>query len=173
MSEYRAIWKRGIIVKRIYKMKKTLSMKLFVDEFGEKLSKHMKKRLLELGPRCVLTRKEKSYILDIKHVEHGKYQCNTQAPDGNELNHKEYAFGQFIIHEGELYFSQSCIENCDIMQAPIVNAVYDALNSTVITLEEDITAKKVDDENIDFIVDSILKVCPEISEEHLAIISRY
>ena len=154
-------------------MKKTISMKLFVTEFGEKFSKHMKQRLLELGPRCVLTRKEKSYILDLKHVEHGKFECSDDFPDDGESKHKEYAFGQFIVHEGELYFSQNCIENCDVMQAPVVKEVYDSLDTEVLALEEEINGKKVVDENIDYIVDSILKVCPEISEEHLAIISRY
>jgi hypothetical protein len=152
-------------------MKKTVSMKQFLNEFGAEFSKHMKQRLLELGARCVLTRADESFILDVRHVEHTKYDCNPQ--EGNEVSHKEYAFGQFVAHEGLLYFSDSCLENDDIMQAPIVSDIYNSLSSETLVIDDCVTAKKVDDENIDYIIDNILTVCPEVSPEHLAIISRY
>jgi len=158
-------------LKRIYRMKKTVSMKQFLTEFGGEFSKHMKQRLLELGARCVLTRKDESFILDIKHVEHTKYKCGPQ--DSAAVNQKEYAFGQFIVHEGILYFSKCCLENDDIMQAPVVYSIYDYLNSEELELEGDIRGKKVTDENIDYIIDNILTVCPEVSAEHMAIVSRY
>ena len=44
-------------MKKNYKMKKTISMKMFVSELGENFSDHMKEKLLELDIRCVLTRK--------------------------------------------------------------------------------------------------------------------
>ena len=158
-------------MKKVYKMKKTVSMRQFIAEFGGEFSKHTKQRLLELGGRCVLTRKEESNILDLKHVEHTKYKCNPQ--DNEAANQKEYAFGQLIVHEGALYFSESCKENEDIMQAPVVSSIYNSLNSEDLALEGDIKGKKIDDENIDYVIDNILEVCPEISPEHLAIISRY
>lgn len=158
-------------MKRIYRMKKTVSMKQFLNEFGGEFSKHMKQRLLELGARCVLTRKDESFILDVRHVEHTKYDCDSK--EDMEVSHKEYAFGQFVAHEGLLYFSDNCLENDDIMQAPIVSEIYNSLKSEVLELDECVTAKKVDDENIDYIIDTILTVCPEVSPEHLAIVSRY
>ena len=45
-------------MKKNYNMKKTIAMKGFISEFGEVLSEKMKKRLLELEIRTVLTRKE-------------------------------------------------------------------------------------------------------------------
>ena len=158
-------------MKRIYRMKKTVSMKQFLTEFGGDFSKHIKQRLLELGARCVLTRKDESFILDVKHVEHTKYECKSQG--STEVSQKEYAFGQFVAHEGALYFSESCLENEDIMQSPIVSEIYNSLNSEAFVIEECVTAKKVDDENIDYVIDNILTVCPEVSPEHLAIVSRY
>lgn len=158
-------------MKKNYKMKKTVSMKMFVTEFGEDFSKHMKQRLFELGTRCVLTRKEESFILDLKHVEHTKYEC--PAKDNATVCRKEYVYGQFVINEGNMYFSESCIETADVMKAPVVNDIYDHLNSHDVLLNEDIKAKKVDDENIDYVVDRILEVCPEMSPEHYAIISKY
>ena len=158
-------------MKRIYRMKKTVSMKQFLNEFGAEFSKHMKQRLLELGARCVLTRTDESFILDVRHVEHTKYDCNSQ--EDTEVSYKEYAFGQFVAHEGLLYFSDSCLENDDIMQAPIVSAIYDSLRSETSVIDDCVNAKEVDDENIDYIIDNILTVCPEVSPEHLAIISRY
>jgi len=152
-------------------MKKTVSMKQFLTEFGGDFSKHIKQRLLELGARCVLTRKDESFILDVKHVEHTKYECKSQG--STEVSQKEYAFGQFVAHEGALYFSESCLENEDIMQSPIVSEIYNSLNSEAFVIEECVTAKKVDDENIDYVIDNILTVCPEVSPEHLAIVSRY
>lgn len=158
-------------MKRIYRIKKTVSMKQFLTEFGGDFSKHMKQRLLELGARCVLTRKDESFILDVKHVEHTKYDCRCQ--DSAEVSQKEYVFGQFVAHEGLLYFSESCLENDDIMQSPIVSEIYNSLNSEALVIDECVTAKKVDDENIDYVIDNILTVCPEVSPEHLAIVSRY
>lgn len=161
-------------MKKIYKMKRTISMRQFITEFGEGFSKHMKQRLLELGERCVLTRKDESFIVDIRHVEHTKYKCN--QTDGADESRKEYAFGQFIAHEGALYFSENCLENEDIMQASIVSSIYNSLGSEELDIAGDSTVikgKKADDSNIDYIIDEILTVCPEVSAEHLAIVSRY
>jgi hypothetical protein len=163
--------KENTKVKKIYRMKKTVSMKQFITELGADFSKHVKQRLLELGGRCVLTRKDESFILDLRHVEHTKYDCRSQ--DGTTSLQKEYAFGQLIVHEGTLYFSRNCLENEDIMQAPMVGIIYDSLDGEELNLEGDIKGKKIDDENIDYIIDNIMTVCPEISPEHLAIISRY
>jgi hypothetical protein len=161
--------RRILELKKIYRLKKTVSMRQFIAELGGEFSKHVKQRLLELGGRCVLTRKEENYILDIKHVEHTKYSPQDNAAAAQ----KEYAFGQLIVHEGILYFSESCLQNDDIMQASIVSNIYKSLNSEELMLEGDIKGKKVDDENIDYIIDNILTVCPEVSPEHMAIVSRY
>lgn len=158
-------------MKKIYRMKRTVSMKQFITELGGEFSKHTKQRLLELGGRCVLTRKEESYILDLRHIEHTKYKCDPQ--DATSGDQKEYAFGQFIVYEGLLYFSECCLENDDIMQASIVSSIYNSLQGEELVLEGDIRGKQINDDNIDYVVDSILTVCPEISPEHLAIISRY
>jgi len=65
------------------------------------------------------------------------------------------------------------LEDDNIMQVPIVSSIYNSLSSEELTLEGDIKGKKVDDENVDYVIDSILTVCPEVSPEHMAIISRY
>jgi len=152
-------------------MRKTISMKQLLTELGGDFSKHMKQRLLELGRRCVLTRKDESFIFDIRHVEHTKYDCGSQ--DATASFKKEFAFGQLIVYEGILHFSENCLENDSIMQAPAVSNIYNSLSSSELMLEGDIKGKKVDDENIDYVIDSILTVCPEVSPEHMAIISRY
>lgn len=158
-------------MKKAYRMKRTVSMKQFLTEFGGEFPKHTKQRLLELGSRCVLTRKDESFILDIKHVEHTRYNCSPEGSTAACL--KEYAFGQLIAHEGALYFSENCLENDEIMQVPLVNSIYNSLNSEELMLEGGISGKKLDDDNIDYVIDNILTVCPEVSAEHLAIISRY
>lgn len=158
-------------LKKIYKMKRTVSAKQFIAELGGNFSSHIRKRLLELGERCVLTRRDESYILDLRHIEHTKYHCNSE--EGTAENLKEYAFGRFIVYEDKLYFSKGCLENEEIMQSKIVDSIYDSLQCEELELEGDVWGKPVDDGNIDYIVDEILKVCPEMSPEHLAIISRY
>lgn len=158
-------------MKKIYRMKRTVSMKQFITELGGEFSKHIRQRLLELGERCVLTRKDESYVLDLRHIEHTKYKCDPQ--DDPSAGQKEYAFGQFIVYEGQLYFSESCLENEDIMQASIVSSIYNSLEGEELVLEGDIRGKQINDDNIDYVADNILTVCPEISPEHLAIISRY
>jgi len=147
--------------KRNYNMKKTISMKKFIAELGENFSDHMKKRLLELEVRCVLTRKEESNILDIKHVEHLQH------------DNKEYVYGQFLVVEGVLYFSESYFENDDVMLSPVVSTIYDTLDSETATIEEGPTGKKIDDNNIDYVIDQILSVCPPVSQAYLDIMSKY
>jgi hypothetical protein len=156
-------------VKKNYNLKKTISMKRFISELGEDFSKLMKKRLLDLEIRCVLTRKEDDeFRLDIKHVEHIKYDCDLENP--SDSNKKEYVYGQLIVVDGELYFSETCTEGNDIMQSPIVSKLYDSLDSQYITFDTGITAKKLDDSNIDYVVDSLLSVCPEVSEYYKNIV---
>lgn len=159
-------------MKKNYKMKRTISMKQFIIEFGEGLSKHMKQRLLELGERCILNRRDESHILDLRHVEHTKYECNCNSEGEESDCRKEYAFGQFVVQEGSLYFSQSSVENDDIMQNSIVNDIYDSLGSEEIEIDE-IKVKRIDDTSIDFVIDSILRVCPAVSAAHMAIIAKY
>ena len=141
-------------------------MKQFISEFGENFSQHMKKRLLELEIRCVLTRKEDLYRLDLKHVEHTQHNCVTDSCE------KEYVFGQFVMLEGMLYFSEKCIESDAVMQAPIVTEIYDSLNSDGMILDGEINVKKVDDTNIDYIIDTILSVCPQVSQKYLDIVKQ-
>jgi uncharacterized protein (UPF0212 family) len=157
-------------VRKNYKIKKTISLKQFISEFGENFSEHMKERLLDLEVRCVLTRKEEDNKLDLKHVEHTKYNC----PSGNSSKEKEYVYGEFTVVEGTLYFSEKCIENDDIMVSPITNDIYNSLNSADMIFDESTDesthAKKIDDTNIDYIIDTILTVCPEVSQRYLDIV---
>lgn len=157
------------MVKRNYNMKKTISMKQFIVEFGQDFSTHMKQRLMELGGRCILTRKENSHILDLKHVEHTKYDsdCN-----GSTCK-KEYAYGQLIIDQGKLYFSENSAENDDVMQIPIVKDIYNSLTEEETIFETGLRAKHINDEKLDYVVDQLLDVCPEVSAEHMAIIAKY
>ena len=79
-------------------------------------------------------------------------------------------YGQFVVVEGILYFSEKCTESTAATQKSIVKDIYNNLSSEGMIIDSDISSKKVDDSNIDFIVESILKVCPPVSEEHLAIV---
>lgn len=155
-------------MKKNYKMKKTISMKMFINEFGESFSKHMKKRLLDLEVRCVLTRKEDSYRLDIKHVEHTQYSFDNDH--NNSTSQKEYVYGQLIVMDEALYYSERCIENDTVMQSPIVAVIYDDLDSEGMILDNDNRAKKIDDNNIDYVIDTMLTVFPDVSQSYLNII---
>lgn len=156
-------------MKKNYKMKKTISVKMFISELGTNFSDHMKKRLLELETPCVLTRREQN-ILDLKHVEHTQYNCDLDSEGGSNKEQKEYVYGQFIVIDDVLYFSDKCVENDSVMQSPIVNTIFNSLTSEVMFLDEDIKGKKLDDSNIDFVIDSILSVCPEVSQSYIDIV---
>ncbi len=160
-------------MKKNHRIKRTISAKQFITEFGEDFSKHMKQRLLELGTRCVFTRGDEKYLLDLKHIEHIKYDCGNDSQDGKEKCQKEPVYGQLLVNEGTLYFSGKCLENSSYMQVPVVNEIYDGLNSNDILTEKDVQAKKLDDTNIDYVIDNILEVCPKVSPEHLAILAKY
>lgn len=158
------------MVRKIYNYKKTISVKQFISEFDESLSEKMKNRLMELEVRCVLTRREDMNKLDIKHVEHIQHEVACDTEDASNVCQKEYSYGQFVIFEDQLYFAEKSAENTKVLQEPIVGTIYNALSSEEITIEEGYNAKKVDDSNIDIIIDSILKVCPEVSQAYLDIV---
>lgn len=151
------------MARKNFRMKKTITMKRFISELGQNFSEKTKERLLELEIRTVLTRKDVENILDIKHVEHTKYDC----PNGSK-NQKEFSYGRFIVVDGELYFAENCIENDDTMKNPIVDTIYNSLTSQQ-TEYENISIKKIDDSNIDYIIDTILSACPEVSQRYIDI----
>lgn len=150
--------------------KSTISIKMFINEFGEDLSKHVKERLMDLESRCFLTRKNIPYRFDLKHVEHLQYEVDSDKEDLKKSSSKEYAYGQFVILEGKLYFSESCVENNEIMQADIVTTIYNDLDSEGTVFDEGRNLKKLDDNNIDFVIDSILDACPQVSQAYLDIV---
>lgn len=156
------------MARKVFKTKKTISIKRFISELGEAFTEKMKKRLLELEVRCVLTRKEDNYKLDLKHVEHLKYDFSSD--DGTAKRKKEYVYGQFIAVDGILYFAEKCNLNNDTAQSPVVDAIYNSLDSEIKLIDDSINAKVIDDDNIDFIVDSILKECPNVSEQYIKIV---
>lgn len=153
--------------KKNYKLKKTISMKQFILEFGENFSDHVKNRLLELEVRCVLTRETDENRLDLKHVEHTKFDSKS---DNSKTSKKEYTYGEFVVIDGILYFSEKCVENATVMQSPIVNTVYAALSSDNSIFFGDTTLKKVDDTNIDYLINTMLTVYPEVSERYIGIL---
>lgn len=153
-------------MRKIYNMKKTISMKQFIVELGENFSEHMKVRLKELGSRCVLTRKEDNYRLNLKHIEHTMHECAVTAEEDADKIKKEYIYGQFVVQEGVLYFSEKCTLSNDAVEASVVSTIYDTLNTEKVVIDE-IDAKLVDDSNIDFIIDTVLSVCPPVSQAHL------
>ncbi|MGE5629938.1 MAG: hypothetical protein ACM3TR_02440 [Caulobacteraceae bacterium] len=159
-------------MKKSNRTKKTLSIRQFVAEYGENFSKHMKKRISELGTRCVLTRKDMDYVLDLKHVEHTKYSC-CDSHGNSYADKKEYVYGEFVVNDGALYFSDRCLDSDSAMQVPTVKIIYDTLNSKVKSIGEYADVKEIGDDNIDYVIDSILEVCPQLSPEHMQIISRY
>lgn len=161
------------MVKKNYKMKKTISMKQFITELGVEFSSPVKERLLELGERCLLNRRDDTHILDLRHIEHLKYECSGSEEEKNNTASKEYAYGQLIVKDGVLHFSRSCIENDTIMQIPLVEEIYDCLKEEEVLVDDHISAKRLDETNIDYVIDRILGVCPAVSPEHMAIIAKY
>ena len=153
-----------------HKYKSTISIKMFIDEFGNDFSEHLKNRLLELEVRTVLKRDEVSNIFNLKHVEHLKYDSNYESKGEMKTCKKEYVYSQFAVIEGVLYFSEKCNENDKDMKASTVSSIYNSLDSKGMIFYEDRNLKKIDDSNIDYVVDSILSSCPEVSEKYKSIV---
>ncbi|WP_054875570.1 hypothetical protein [Oxobacter pfennigii] len=148
-------------------------MKRFIAELGIDFSEHLKQRMMELELRCVLTRDEDENRVDLKHVEHTYYNCNTNSEGNLDMNQKEYVYGQLVFTDDKLYFSESCTISNDVMQAPIVDVIYSSLNSESIVFNDGTHAKVIDDSNIDYIIDTLLTVFPQVSDEYIAIMSKY
>lgn len=149
--------------------KTTISIKMFISEFGEHFSEKIKKRLMDLDLRCVLTRKDHEYnVLDLKHVEHIKYNEN-----GSKLmkSLKEYVYAEFAVVDDVLYFGENCPENDQVMQSGVVQTTYDALDSDGMIFLENKNFKKIDDSNIDCIVNNILLKCPQVSQKYIDVVN--
>jgi hypothetical protein len=153
-----------LIVQRNYKLKRTISIKQFIKEFGENFSNHMKNRLLDLEVRSVLTRKDYKNILDIKHVEHTEHECISE--DKINSHNKEFSFGQFLIVEDLLYFSESCLESTTVMKSPVIDLIYNNLSNENSIDFEGIKGKQITEDNIDYIIDTLLSHCPDVSQKY-------
>lgn len=166
------IKKKGrMYILRINNRRKTaISISTFISELGENFTDHIDKRLMELSSRCFLMRKESRYRVDLRHVEHLKYDCDCIFKGQNVKRQKEYSYGEFQVIEGELYFSDECVETSEITKSPQVSAIYDSLDSEGMITEETRNLKRVNDNNIDYIVDSIMEVCPETSQAYREIV---
>jgi hypothetical protein len=158
-------------MRKNYRMKRTISVKMFIAEFGENFSELVKKRLMDVDVRCVLTRKDKKYVVDIKHVEHLRYDSKSQS--GIETSNREYVYGRLVQYNDCLYFSNDFENTNDFMKHDVVDDIYNSMKGDEVVTDEnqDMRAKQVTDENIDFIIDSILKVCPEVSQKYLDIVN--
>lgn len=75
-----------------------------------------------------------------------------------------------MVLDGKLYFSESCLENNKIMQSDIVNSIYNDLDCEGLAFDEGRNLKRLDDNNIDFVIDSILSSCPQVSQAYLDIV---
>jgi hypothetical protein len=163
---------RGVKLKKKYNVKKTISMKMFISEFGEAFTSHTKLKLLEIGKRCVLSRKEIDYCFDIKHVEHIKHECSN-IDNPSEIKFKEYTFGQLLVSEEFLYFSTEFIEGADTIQYPTISNIYNAMEAPEECIDGNINAKRLQDSNVNYVIDKLLEICPPLSAEYMKIIGRY
>lgn len=154
-----------------YTRKSRVSIKMFITEFGEEFPEHVKKRLMELESRCYLARKEVVYRFDLRHVEHLKYDCSCEGSSSLVPCSKEYAYGQFVVLEGILYFSDSCVENNEIIQSPTIDTIFNGLGCENIISDDGRNLKKLDDDNIDYVIDSILASCPQVSQSYMDIVN--
>jgi hypothetical protein len=163
---------RGVNLKRKYNMKRTISMGMFISEFGEAFTSHMKHRLLDIGKRCVLTRKENGYNFDFKHVEHIKHNFASKE-DISSTKLKEYTYGQIFVIEDKLYFSDEHIDGDDSIQFPTISDIYTGIDVMPESIDGNVKAKVLQDSNIDYFVDNLLEICPPLSSEYLKIIGKY
>jgi hypothetical protein len=153
-----------------HKKNSPMALKQFIAEFGSDFSKNMKEKLMELESRAFLTRKEVHNRFDLKHVEHIEYECAFDIDSASKKVKKEYSYGQFEVNEGVLYFSELCLESDGVMQSPIVDKIYRYLGDEDTIFNNGRSLKKVDDKNISYVVDSILSVCPTVSQNYLDIV---
>jgi hypothetical protein len=159
-------------LKKKHNMKKTISIAMFISEFGEAFTSHMKLKLLEIGKSCVLIREETGYSFDLKHVEHKKQHIEN-ADGTSNMKLREYTYGQILVHEEILYFSMGHKDGDEQVQFPAISDLYKGLDVPAEFLQDDIEAKKIDDSNVDYLVDTLNEIYPELSPEYLKIIGRY
>lgn len=151
-------------MQRNYNMKKTISIKKFIVESGETFSDAIKNRLSDLEIRSVLTRRDYKNVLDIKHVEHLQYPCSCE--DNSDSDTKEYSYGEFFTVEDALYYSNNYLQGPTVTKAPIVDTIYNNLSDENSIVFEGIEGKQLNDDNIDYVIDTILSNCPDVSQSY-------
>jgi hypothetical protein len=154
-----------------YRKNSPMALKQFISEFGANFTEYMKDKLMELESRSFLTRKDVRSRFDLKHVEHIQYECDCDSQDYSQMPKKEYSYGQFEVIDDILYFSEICLESNQVQQSQMVSTIYNSLNGEGTIFNDGRNLKKVDDKNIDFVVDSILLNCPQVSQSYLDIIN--
>lgn len=155
-------------MKKNYNIKKTISIKHFISEFGENFSSHLRDRLLDLEIRCVLVRHEEPNVLDLVHVEHTKYPCVEKG--SLAVSSKEYKYATFIVQEENLYLSECSTDTSTTMESPTSKIIYDSLSLENSIRYNEINAKVIDDKNIDFVIDKILGSCSDVSDAYKKIV---
>ncbi|MPN01869.1 hypothetical protein SDC9_149081 [bioreactor metagenome] len=151
-------------MQRNYNLKKTISIKKFIAEFGGTFSEAIKTRLSDLEIRSVLTRKAYTNVLDIKHVEHTQYPCTDE--DTLDCGTKEYSFGEFLVIDNVLYYSNNCLEGPTVTKSPVSDLIYNNLGDENIINFEGIEGKQITDANIDYVIDTLLEYCSDVSQKY-------
>lgn len=168
---HKIILKESAYMRTNNRRKSSISINTFISEFGENFSDHMKEKLMGLESRCFLSRKDVDYRLDIRHVEHIKYESPLDSGKREPSKKKEYVYGQLAVIDNKLYFSESCRENDEVMRSPEVSGIYEAIdNENMIADKKDGDLKKLDDNNIDYVTDRILSICPQTSQAYQNIV---
>lgn len=147
-------------------------MSMFISEFGEAFTSHTKQKLMEIRNSCILIRKAPGDSFDIKHVEHTKHILDN-ADGTSNMKPREYTFGQLLINEDLLYFSKECEETEDAIQHPAISDIYSNMDTKPEVLEDNIEGKRIEDSNVDYLVDHLTELYPPLSEEYLKIIGKY
>lgn len=138
-------------------------MSKFIEDEGYDVSDYQKESLSRLNGVTITSSADHDNRVNILHKEHPPYDTTKRDSKTGDIVpcKKEYAYGHIIAKNGKLHLSERVTTNRDVMEHNVVKNVYLSLTSEEICDDIDNRhAKLVTDENVDFIVNRILSVCP-------------
>lgn len=136
-----------------------VSVKIILKKLVPLLNTIVAQKLQQLDGHIILSRgkyEHRYHILDLHHKTHAttiKTKDNKIVP-----YNKEWAFGNLILHnKDKVYFSERTTPNGNVEEYVVSSQIYSNLTSYE-TYDIDRNAKMVNEDNVDFVVNEILKL---------------
>lgn len=168
----------------------SITMKKAFEQFQPEVSEHVREKVEELDRLGYLQRQQYEYRFNLHQKEN--LRLNLPTKDGRECL-RAYVYAHFMFISHNIYLSNKCTSNAEAFQHTGYQSIYNTQKITLIEkynsiyddkdkfLKDNFIEKggdnrrgiKITDNNVDKIVDDILKIMPPLSEKYKEMLSKH